>query len=294
VIIVIIIGTAAATGATVYYSRNGSFPTTNLTSSSNINDSTSAQTSNASTAASQNGDYLIQISNVQPAPQGECGASQQLICYVFTVDATYTGGANWTVLQQDFELATASGGVVQMTGSLPEGDQPLSPATLLKGQHVAGQLEFALPAGQVPETLDYVDQSIGLSEEVPTPMTQPSASGQVAVAAQDLVASTLAAGSNSATPTCASGSAANSIFLMNTGDAPAAATAMSITYGGAVYTFPIMGACTVTATGDFAGNPLVITMAATDLVAGAVSGASFSGTVTMSNGVDLPFAGTFQ
>ncbi|MDA4115031.1 MAG: hypothetical protein OK442_00580 [Thaumarchaeota archaeon] len=413
VIIIIIISTAAATGATIYYSRNGSFPGVNFPSpSSTANNST--QTSSAQTTTSENSDYLIQISGVQPDTQGGCGASQQSTCYVFTVTATYTGNASWTVFQQDFELATQTGQVVQISDSLPQGDQPFAPATLLSGQHAAGQLEFALPVGQAPGTLDYVDQSIGLSEEVPTPMSQPTAAGHVEVTAQDLIAftlaegsdsatptcatgssansitltntgsaassaasfsitydgrafefpitgacniaaggrvvitmaptdlvtdaapgqpytgaitlangehiiftgtfqsppvgqgaqvavtgtdlvgATLAGGSNSATPTCATGSAANSILLVNTGDAPASATSMSITYSGAVYNFPITGACTVTAAGVFGGNPLYITMAATDLVTGAVSGASFTGTVTMSNGVILVFAGTFQ
>jgi len=120
-----------------------------------------------------------------------------------------------------------------------------------------------------------------------------SNSARVQVTGIALVGATLAGGSNTATPTCATGSAANSITLTNTGTAAAIATSLSITYGGAVYTFAITGACTVTAAGKASGNPLTITMAVTDLVTGATSGASYSGTVTMSNGAILIFAGTF-
>ena len=125
-----------------------------------------------------------------------------------------------------------------------------------------------------------------------------SNSAQVSVTAQNLVGATLAAGSNSATPTCATGSAANSITLTNTGTAAAAATSMSITYGGAVYTFAITGTCTVSPAGrSFVaagnGNPLTITMAGTDLVTNAASGQAYTGTVTMTNGAILIFAGTF-
>jgi len=120
-----------------------------------------------------------------------------------------------------------------------------------------------------------------------------SNSARIQVTGISLVGATLAAGTNSATPTCATGTAANSIILTNTGTLPASATSMSITFGGSVYTFPITGACTVTAAGKASGNPLSITMAATDLVAGATSGATFTGTVTISSGAIVVFEGTF-
>jgi len=120
-----------------------------------------------------------------------------------------------------------------------------------------------------------------------------SNSARIQVTGISLVGATLAAGTNSATPTCATGTAANSIILTNTGTELASATSLSINYGGAVYTFPITGACAVTAAGTASDNPLTITMAATDLVTGATTGASFSGTVTMNNGAILIFAGTF-
>jgi len=120
-----------------------------------------------------------------------------------------------------------------------------------------------------------------------------SNSARIQVTGISLVGETLAAGTNSATPTCATSPAANSVIITNTGTVPASATLISITFGGSVYTFPITGACIVTAAGKLSGNPLSITMAATDLVAGATSGATFTGTVTISNGAIVVFEGTF-
>jgi len=120
-----------------------------------------------------------------------------------------------------------------------------------------------------------------------------SNSAQVQITGISLVGATLAGGTNSASPTCSTGTAPNSIILTNTGTSPASATSISITYGGTVYTFAITGACTVTAAGLASGNPLTITMAATDRVAGAASGLTYTGTVTMDNGAILIFESTF-
>jgi len=120
-----------------------------------------------------------------------------------------------------------------------------------------------------------------------------SNSARVQITGISLVGVTLAAGSNSASPTCSTGVAANSIILTNTGTVLASATSISITFGGSVYTFFITGACAVTAAGKASGNPLTITMGSTDLVAGATSGATYTGTVTMSNGAVLIFESTF-
>ncbi len=94
------------------------------------------------------------------------------------------------------------------------------------------------------------------------------------------------------TAACATATSANDIVLTNTGTAAASATSVSITYGGSVYTWSFAAACVVTAAGLATGNPMVVTL--TDgAVAGATSGASYTGTVTMSNGAILIFAGTF-
>ena len=122
-----------------------------------------------------------------------------------------------------------------------------------------------------------------------------SNSAQVQVTGIALVGATMAAGTGTVSCSTA-GSSANTITLTNTGTAAAHANTVTVTYGGAVYTWSL-ASCTVTPAGkagsSSAGNPLTITLGGTT-VAGATSGASFTGTVSMSNGAILTFAGTFN
>src|SRR5580658_2706081 len=120
-----------------------------------------------------------------------------------------------------------------------------------------------------------------------------SNSARVQITGITLLGANLGGGSNAASPTCSTTGAPNSIILTNTGTAPASATSVSITFGGLVYAFPITGACTVTPAGSASGNPIIITMAPTDLVTSATSGGTYTGTVTLNNGAILIFESTF-
>jgi len=122
-----------------------------------------------------------------------------------------------------------------------------------------------------------------------------SNSAQVQVTGIALVGATLAAGSGASS--CTTATTANSITLTNTGTAAANPTSVSVTYGGQVYTWTLTAlGCTVTPAGKTGatsvGNPLYIGLGGVT-VTGATSGQSFTGTVTMSNGAILIFAGTF-
>jgi archaeal type IV pilus assembly protein PilA len=121
-----------------------------------------------------------------------------------------------------------------------------------------------------------------------------SNSGEIQVTGIALVANTeSSAGAGSVT--CVTYSAANSLTLTNTGTAATTVTAVSITFGGAVFTYSVSG-CTVTPAGEAgaaaAGNPLTLVLTGIGMTA-ATSGASYTGTVTMGNGAILIFAGTF-
>jgi len=120
-----------------------------------------------------------------------------------------------------------------------------------------------------------------------------SNSARVQITGITLVGTTLGGGSNAASPTCSTAGAPNSLILTNTGTAPASATSVTITFGGLVYAFVITGACTVTPAGSASGNPIIITMAPTDLVVSATSGGTYTGTVTLNNGAILIFESTF-
>src|SRR5271156_1847149 len=117
-----------------------------------------------------------------------------------------------------------------------------------------------------------------------------SNSAQVQVTGIALIGATELAGTG--TVSCQTATTANSITLTNTGTAAATATTVSITYGGVVYTYAVPAGCTVTPAGQASGNPMGITLGGT-VVTGAISGASYTGTVSMSNGAILIFAGTF-
>ena len=121
-----------------------------------------------------------------------------------------------------------------------------------------------------------------------------SNSGEIQVTGIALVAS-VESSSAGDTVSCQITSAANSLTLTNTGTAAASVTAVSITFGGVVYSYTVSG-CTVTPAGEAgaaaAGNPLTLILTG-DQITSASSGASYTGTVTMSNGAILIFAGTF-
>jgi len=127
-----------------------------------------------------------------------------------------------------------------------------------------------------------------------------SNSAQVAVTGQNLLSASLAGAAGGGSPTCATGSATNSITLSNTGTAAASATSVAITYAGVVTTFTITGTCNVTPAGQVGGaagngNPLTVSFIAADHIgAGATVGQVYSGTVTMSNGAVLIFTGTLN
>ncbi len=126
-----------------------------------------------------------------------------------------------------------------------------------------------------------------------------SNSSEVQVTSIALTAALINAGSG--TTSCQTGSIANSLGLSNTGTSAASVTAATITYGGSVYTWNLVSlGCSVTPAGETGslsvGNPLYLTLsgaASPAFPGGASSGASYTGTVTMSNGAILIFAGTF-
>ena len=126
-----------------------------------------------------------------------------------------------------------------------------------------------------------------------------SSSAQVSVTSQNLVAAhNLAAGSTT-TFTCNVAGAANDLTLTNTGTAATTVTGVTITWAGAVNSFTPSGACTVAAAGNAGattnGNPISILFPNTNTVTvNAVTGQTYTGTVTLGNGAVLLFTGTWN
>jgi len=126
-----------------------------------------------------------------------------------------------------------------------------------------------------------------------------SSSAQVAVTSQNLVAADLLVANTAAAPTCSVTGAADDLTLTNTGTAATSVTGVTITWAGAVNSFAISGICTVTAAGNAgattAGNPISVLFTATNmLTTSAVTGQTYTGTVTLGNGAVLLFTGTFN
>jgi flagellin-like protein len=128
-----------------------------------------------------------------------------------------------------------------------------------------------------------------------------SSSAQVQVTSQDLVAADMLSTNTAAAPTCNIPAAAqvNDLTLTNTGTAATSVTGVTITWAGQVNSFAISGVCTVTAAGapgaTTAGNPIVILFTTTNqLSTSGTVGQTYTGTVTLGNGADLLFSGTFN
>ncbi len=126
-----------------------------------------------------------------------------------------------------------------------------------------------------------------------------SNTAQVSVTAQALLASGFLTGGTAINAVCNVASGTNQMTLSNTGTAAATATSVSITWAGTTTSFAVTAPCTVTAAGlvgsTTAGNPIFVIFGATNkLTPSAVSGGTYTGTVTLSNGAVLLFTGTFQ
>ena len=126
-----------------------------------------------------------------------------------------------------------------------------------------------------------------------------SSSAQVSVTSQNLVAASNKASGSTTAFTCNVAGAANDLTLTNTGTAATTVTGVTITWAGAVNSFTVSGVCTVAAAGNAGattnGNPISILFPATNtLSSDAVTGQSYTGTVTLGNGAVLLFQGTWN
>jgi len=119
---------------------------------------------------------------------------------------------------------------------------------------------------------------------------------QVAVTATAMKAADFKAAGTSTGFSC--GAAAGSyLTLTNSGTAPASVTSMTVVVAGVSNTFGLtVGTCAVNAVGAATNNPqsLLFVAALSKVTVDAVAGNAFTGTVTLSNGAILIYAGTFQ
>ncbi len=117
---------------------------------------------------------------------------------------------------------------------------------------------------------------------------------QVAVTGTALLAADFFTAGTTSTFTCASVSSLAYLTMTNTGTASAAVSTVSITWAGSNTAFSVSGACTIGASGSTTATQYIIFPATTRITPSAVAGTVYTGTVTLSNGAQLLFTGTWQ
>ncbi len=119
-------------------------------------------------------------------------------------------------------------------------------------------------------------------------------SARVAVTGTALMASNFLSGGTTKTFTCATTSAGSYLTLTNTGTGSASVAAISFTWAGGntAYTGPT--GCNVGASGSATATTYLLFPGTSTISPGAISGQSYTGTVTLSNGAQLLLTGTWQ
>jgi flagellin-like protein len=119
-------------------------------------------------------------------------------------------------------------------------------------------------------------------------------SAQVAVTGTALMAADFQAGGSTLSFTCASSSSAAYLTLTNTGSGSASVSTISITWAGGntAYTGPTN--CNVGPSGSSTSTTYIIFPNTSTVSPSAISGQTYTGTVTLSNGAQLLLTGTWQ
>ena len=121
---------------------------------------------------------------------------------------------------------------------------------------------------------------------------------QVQTASVGLIADSFT-GNKTVAPTCSATPEYSTIELLNTGKAEGTATGVTITYGGASNVFRIAGPCAIGPAGSPTSTMYITFIGPNELANSAantaipVAGQPFGGTVTLSNGAQLPFLSNF-
>lgn len=128
---------------------------------------------------------------------------------------------------------------------------------------------------------------------------QGSSVAQVQVTSSALRAADYKAAGTTATFDCKSTSTGSYLILTNSGTAAATVTGVSIQWAGASNAFtvkasPTISPCTVSAAGGTNANMYLFFATTSTLSVDGVTGQSYQGTVTFSNGETATFTGSFQ
>src|SRR6267142_4535527 len=119
-------------------------------------------------------------------------------------------------------------------------------------------------------------------------------SAQVAVTGTALQAADFQTGGSTTSFTCASSSSAAYLTLTNTGSGSASVSTVSVTWAGGNTAYSGPTNCNVGPSGSSTATTYVIFPITSTITPSAISGQTYTGTVTLSNGAQLLFTGTWQ
>jgi hypothetical protein len=119
-------------------------------------------------------------------------------------------------------------------------------------------------------------------------------SAQVAVTGNALPAADFTSAGTTNTFTCAASSSAAYLTLTNSGTGGATIEGISITWAGSNTAYSLSGLCDIGASGSLNSTQYVIFPPTTTMSPDAATGQTYTGTVTLSNGAQLLFVGSWQ
>jgi flagellin-like protein len=119
-------------------------------------------------------------------------------------------------------------------------------------------------------------------------------SAQIAVTGTALIAADFLTGGSTQTFTCATTSSLAYLTLTNTGTGTATVATISLTWAGGNTAYTLTAACNVGASGSPTATTYIIFPITSKITPSAVSGQTYTGTVTLSNGAQLLLTGTWQ
>ena len=97
-----------------------------------------------------------------------------------------------------------------------------------------------------------------------------------------------------ATFTCSTTASGAYLVVTNTGTAAGTVTGVTLTWAGANNAYTPSGSCSIGAAGSATATTYINLPATASITATATTGQTFQGTVTLSNGAEVLYTGTFQ
>lgn len=242
----------------------------------------------------------VQVSN---SPSSVSGSNVYLPFDIYAINSYYLTGDSidvnitasyspeyYTPNPQSMEIASIStNSSVSLTSvqpSLPTALVSEGSGGLIQLQSQTLSIEVATPQEACIRNLDLMATVV--------PVVTGVTSAQVAVTGAVLPARDFSAAGTTTNFECATASTNAYVSLSNTGSAGATVTAVSITWAGASNAFTPSASCVVSAAGSATSTTYIIFPDTSKLTVSAVAGQTFQGTVTLSNGAQLLFTGTFQ